>query len=128
MTDRIHLGAMVFQGHHGYSEEEREQPQPFEVDVLLSLDLAPAGGTDDLAMTVDYAVVYRLVREVVESTSFRLLETLAEAIAQEVLSGHARVDAVEVRVRKPRVQLGGPIGRAGVEIHRRRAGGSDGLL
>jgi dihydroneopterin aldolase len=97
-------------------------PQPFEVDVELVLDLAPAGTTDDLAKTVDYGQVYEVVRRNVESASYRLLETMAEAISREIL-GTFPVDEVAVRVRKPAVQLGGPLDYAGVEIRRRRSTG-----
>jgi dihydroneopterin aldolase len=54
-----------------------------------------------------------------ESTTYRLLEALAEAISHEIL---AVFDVLEVgvRIRKPAVQLGGPLDYAAVEIWRRR--------
>jgi dihydroneopterin aldolase len=97
-------------------------PQPFEVDIELALDLKEAGTADDLAKTVDYGAVYEVVRRNVESASYRLLETMAQAISGEIL-GTFPVDEVVVRVRKPAVQLGGPLDYAGVEIRRRRARG-----
>ena len=48
-----------------------------------------------------------------------LIETLAAAIAREVLAAFP-VDEVGIIVRKPAVQLGGPLDHAAVEIHRRR--------
>ena len=110
-------------GRHGYYEHELEAPQPFEVDVELALNLQPAGVDDDLEQSVDYQRVYDVVRQIVESTSFRLLEALAEAISHEILSDFAAVEEVGVRVRKPAVQLGGPLDHAGVEIWRRRSPG-----
>ena len=47
MTDRILLSRMRFEGRHGVTDEERAEPQPFEVDVELELDLQPAGIDDD---------------------------------------------------------------------------------
>ena len=85
MSDRIELHGMVFQGRHGVLPSERVEPQPFEVDVVLALDLQPAGLADDLSRTIDYGVVFEEVRRIVESTSYRLIEALAEAIAQEIL-------------------------------------------
>jgi len=67
---------MVFQGRHGYYEHEQVRPQRFEVDVELVLNLQPAAVDDDLEQTVDYARVYRVVRQIVESTTYRLLEAL----------------------------------------------------
>jgi dihydroneopterin aldolase len=88
--------------------------------VELVLNLQPAGTDDDLAKSVDYAAVYGIVRQVVESTSFRLLEAIAEAISHEILS-EVPVLEVGIRVRKPAVKLGGPLDYAGVEIWRRRS-------
>ncbi|OGO56873.1 MAG: dihydroneopterin aldolase [Chloroflexi bacterium RBG_16_72_14] len=119
MSDRIVLDGMVFQGTHGVYPEEQVTPQPFEVDVELGLNLQPAGLSDDLAQTVDYARVYETCRVIVESTRFNLVEAIAEAIAHELLADFP-VSEVTVRVRKPQVRLGGPLRAAGVEIRRRR--------
>lgn len=110
---------MRFMGRHGYYEHELVQPQPFEVDVELVLNLQPAGVDDDLTRTIDYGRVYEIVRQIVESTSFRLLEAIAEAISHELLA-RFEVHEVSIRVRKPAVQLGGPLDHAAVEIWRRR--------
>jgi FolB domain-containing protein len=121
MTDRIVLRNMQFRGRHGVYPFEQFAEQPFEVDVELVLNLQPAGVEDDLERSVDYSRVYAICRQIVESTSYRLLEALAEAIAHEILSAH-EVDEVCVRIRKPEVDLGGPLDWAGVEIRRRRTG------
>ncbi len=120
MSDRILLQNMVFEACHGVNDVERREAQRFEVDVEMSLDLQPAGEADELARTIDYREVFAITREVVESTSYQLIEALAEAIAHAVLARFQEMDEVMVRVRKPQVQLGGPLDFAGVEIRRRR--------
>jgi dihydroneopterin aldolase len=121
MTDRISLTNMVFRARHGVNDWEKAEPQRFEVDVELAVDVQPAGLEDDIARTVDYRGVYATTRQVVESTTFNLIEALAEAIAHELLGGQPLVHEVVVRVRKPEVQLGGPLDHASVEIRRVRA-------
>jgi 7,8-dihydroneopterin aldolase/epimerase/oxygenase len=121
LSDRIVLTNMQFQGRHGYYDHELTTPQAFEVDVELHLDLQPAGLDDDLTKTVDYAEVYGATRQIVESTSFHLLEALAEAISHELLADFP-IAEVGVRIRKPEVKLGGPLDHASVEIRRRRPG------
>jgi dihydroneopterin aldolase len=119
MTDRILLNDMVFMGRHGVLEEEQRSDQPFHVDVELGLDLHPAGVDDDLTRTVDYGPVFETCRSVVESTRFRLIEALAEAIAHELLADFP-IDEVTVRVRKPNAPIDGRFAYVGVEIQRRR--------
>ena len=121
MPDRIVLDGMVFQARHGVHDREKVNAQRFEVDVELLLDLQPAGLEDDLARTLDYGRVYETVRTIVESTTFNLIEALAEAIAHELLSDFPALEEVVVRVRKPEVQLGGPLNFAGVQVRRRRS-------
>jgi dihydroneopterin aldolase len=120
VSDRIVLHNIQVQGRHGYYDHELAAPQPFEVDVELVLNLQPAGVDDDLEKSVDYGRVFDIVTQIVESTSFRLLEALAEAISHEILSEFPIVE-VGVRVRKPSVQLPGRLDYAGVEIWRRRS-------
>ena len=121
MTDRIVLAGMAFQARHGVEEREKLEAQRFEVDVELFLDLQPSGLEDDLTRTVDYARVYQTVRQIVESTTYDLIEALAEAIAHEVLGQEPNADEIVVRVRKPEVRLGGPLDFAGIEIRRMRS-------
>ena len=121
MPDRIYLDGMVFQARHGVHDREKVNAQRFEVDVELLLDLQPAGLEDDLARTLDYGRVYETVRTIVESTTFNLIEALAEAIAHELLSDFPGLEEVTVRVRKPDVQLSGPLRFAGVQVRRRRS-------
>lgn len=122
MSDRIVLAGMGFRARHGVHDWEKVEAQRFEVDVELALDVQPAGLDDDLTKTVDYGNVYAITRQIVESTTFNLLEALAEAIAHEVLGEHRQVEEVVVRIRKPEVRLDGPLDYAAVEIRRRRKG------
>lgn len=121
MPDRIILTNLQLEGVHGVHDWERQAPQPWEVDVELVLDLAIAGRTDDLAATIDYGPVARLVASVVEGRTYQLIESIAEAIAADVLAAYPSVGEVVVRVRKPAVQLAVPVDHASVEITRRRA-------
>src|SRR5450755_372360 len=120
VSDRIVLNDMVFQGRHGVSEAEQRTDQPFHVDVEMVLNLQPAAVEDDLARTVDYAAVFEVARTVVESTSYRLIEALAEALAQEVLRAFPPITEVGIRVRKPKAPIEGTLAWAGVEIWRQR--------
>ena len=122
MSDRIVLHNMVFQGRHGVYDHEQREAQPFHVDVELVLNLQPAGVDDDLEKSVDYGAVFDATRQIVESTSFKLIEALAEAIAHELLVDFPAVTEVGVRVRKPNAPIDGTFDYAGVEIWRQKSG------
>lgn len=117
--DEITLRGMRFLGRHGVEVDERLEPQPFEVDVVLHADLRRAGEHDDLARTIDYSVAFEIARRVVEEESFRLIETIAETIARDLFARLA-VDDLEVRVRKPKAPLPGAFETVEATIRRRR--------
>jgi dihydroneopterin aldolase len=111
--DRLSLLGMRFSARHGVLPREKEEPQPFVLDVVLHAHLLDAAARDDLAATVDYAALYDLVAAIVTGPSFDLIEALAGAIARAVLTATdaSIVEAVEVAVRKPdalAAELDGP--------------------
>jgi dihydroneopterin aldolase len=118
--DKIRIERLECYGYHGVFPEENRLGQRFIVDVELGLDLAPAGTSDDLALSVDYADVCRLVRDVVEHHRYRLIETVAETIASRILDTYTRVKETTVRVWKPHPPVPIRFGGVSVEIHRRR--------
>lgn len=121
--DRIFLEGMVFYGFHGVSPEEKSRGQRFIVDVELHTDLEPAARSDSLEDTVNYGDVFRLVKAIMEGPRHNLIESLAQEIANRVLSEYP-VGEVRVRVKKPEVSIKGSIlSSAAVEIVRKNAAG-----
>jgi dihydroneopterin aldolase len=120
--DRLSLVDMRFTGRHGAVEGEQEDPQAFEVDVILHANLSLAAQGDELSATVDYRVVAELARAVVEGPSVTLIETLAGDIAADILfaTEASVVDAVEVSVRKPEAALGVELETVEVTLLRQR--------
>jgi dihydroneopterin aldolase len=89
-------GLEVF-GRHGVLAEEKRDGQTFVYDVELEVDEPAADRIED---AVDYRLVSDCVREVSDSRSFDLIESLAGAVADALIARHA-VARVRVRVRKP---------------------------
>ena len=120
--DRLSLLGMRFEARHGVHDWEKETAQPFEVDLVLHADLGPAAERDDLAATADYGALHGVVREIVEGRSFDLIEALAGAIANAALAATdpSVVDAVEVRVRKPKAPIDGAFDTVEAALLRRR--------
>ena len=118
--DRVVLRGLRGFGRHGWFDWEREQGQEFVVDVELVVDTSPAAASDDLADTVDYGALATDVVAVVEGEPVRLVETLAQRIA-DVCLRRDLVDAVTVTVHKPQAPVQVPVADVAVTIHRRRA-------
>jgi dihydroneopterin aldolase len=95
-------GLEIF-GRHGVGEEERRDGQVFLFDVTLEVT-EPA--EDAIGATVDYRAVRDALRELSDARSYKLLESLATAAAEAVVTRFA-VDSATVRVRKPGVAWAG---------------------
>ena len=104
-------------GVHGVLPEEQARPQPFQVDVELTVDMSSAGTSDALEDTVDYSAVAEAVSRVVSSERYQLLERLATRIA-EVCSVDERVTGVAVTVRKLHPPVRAMVEHVAVRIER----------
>jgi dihydroneopterin aldolase len=108
----------------GAYAHELAAPQPVRIDIDLGvmddsglpMSRGPVG-KDDLSRVVDYARIAATARAIVESGHVRLVETLAERIAEAALSDQ-RVLLARVRVAKLAAMP--DAGAVGVEIERRR--------
>ncbi len=106
----------------GVYPEERGRVQPLELDVALFLD-ARAAAKGGLAHTVDYARLSGELRFLLESCSFLLLESAADALCRYVLAPptgdgmRAQVKAVTLRLCKPHALA--DLGVASLTVHRR---------
>lgn len=119
MSDQIVIKGISAKGFHGVLDHEKRDGQTFVVDVVMEVDLAPAGASDDLADTVNYAEVAGDVVGIIEGESLDLIEAVAERIATAVLT-RPLVEAVEVVVHKPEAPVGHPFTDVQVRVRRER--------
>lgn len=115
--DVLRLKNMLFHAYHGVWDEEREVGQRFQVDVEIYDDFSVAGKSDRLKDTIDLYRVYQVVEEVVVRRQFKLVEALAETIAQALLQ-EFDIREILVRVRKPNSPIKGISDGIEVEIVR----------
>lgn len=116
-TVTVTLEGMEFYAFHGVHDYELERGARFVVDLAMRL---PAPGSDTLPETVDYARVYRVVEGVVTGRRFKLIESVAAAVADAVLGTEPRVESVHVRVHKPHAPLPGVVRDVHCDLERRR--------
>jgi len=99
MADVIHIEALEIHTHIGVSELERAEPQRLTVTLTLESQRDFHALADRIEEAVDYAAVCETVKAVAAARPRRLLETLAEELAAELL-GRYPLRRVEVEVRK----------------------------
>lgn len=69
----------------GIYDWEREIRQTVVIDLEMATDVAQAAATDNIADAVNYKAVGKRLVQFVEGSSFQLVETLAERMAEIVL-------------------------------------------
>jgi D-erythro-7,8-dihydroneopterin triphosphate epimerase len=84
----------------GVHEEERRRERDIVINVRLEYDASKAVRTDSLDDALDYKRIRDCIVAVVQETKSKLLETLAEVIAQE-LSKDVRISRLQLEVDKP---------------------------
>ncbi|MCP3029672.1 dihydroneopterin aldolase [Halobacillus sp. A5] len=118
--DQIQLNGMEFWGYHGLFPEENKLGQRFYVDLELEMDLKPAGRSDDMDLSIDYGEVYEVTKKVVEGKTRKLVETVADHLADELLQQFTQLAACRVKVTKPDPPIPGHYKSVAIDIYRRK--------
>lgn len=103
--DKIILKGLRVQANHGVYPSEKEQGQPFELDLTLYADLHEARHDDDLAKTINYADVAALVQAVMQEQSCDLIEHAAQRVAKRLLDAFPILLSVDVTLKKPQAPI-----------------------
>ena len=119
MADTIFLEGIQIPAALGVTAAERQMRRPVTLDIEIERDLGEAGRSDNIRQTVHYKRVFEVVEDVASNHGHKLVEALGERIAEAVL-GKFDVDAVTVRVRKPK-PIAGVLDYAGIRIRRERS-------
>lgn len=99
--DCISIKDLEVFAHHGLLPEETILGQKFLVSTKLFLSTRQAGITDDIKCSIDYGNVCHLIKDIMENNTYKLIEALAEDIADHLLIDFPSVNSVEVEIKKP---------------------------
>ncbi len=101
-ADRIFIRELLIRCIIGVDAHERQEKQDVLVHITLDVDLRRAGRSDAIEDTVNYKVLKKQILRMAENSRFRLIEALAQRIADECLKDD-RIRRVHVVVEKPGV-------------------------
>lgn len=118
--DKLILRELHFIARHGVLPIEHENSQHFSATLELELPLAAAGQHDRLDETIDYCAVQAVVRQIIEGSHRKLIETLAESVAAALLLAFPLLVAVTVEILKPRPPVDFQFAGVAVRIRRTR--------
>ncbi|MCQ2195417.1 MAG: dihydroneopterin aldolase [Paludibacteraceae bacterium] len=113
---KILLEKMRFHAFHGVMPEETIVGGEYEVSIALDTDFSKAMETDDLEGTINYAIVFDLVRQEMHIPS-KLIEHVAGRIMKSVKQNFPQVEAIEVRVSKLNPPVNGDMAQATVVVN-----------
>ncbi len=118
--DRIRIKGLEVFANHGVFEEENVLGQKFIVNLDMYMSTRKAGINDDIRESVDYGEVCILVKDAMTSKNYKLIESVAEAIAAEILLKYPEISEVDVEVEKPWAPVMMPLQTVSVKINRKR--------
>ncbi|MBQ0043344.1 MAG: 2-amino-4-hydroxy-6-hydroxymethyldihydropteridine diphosphokinase [Lachnospiraceae bacterium] len=118
--DEIRIKGLKVFAHHGCLPEETRNGQDFYVNATLYVDNRYASVNDDLNKVINYAeVVSEITKEMQENTC-KLIETVAENVAERVLVSFGLCRAIDVEIVKPDAPIDAQFESVAVKIHRKR--------
>ena len=119
--DEIVIEKLKVSGKHGCEAIERQVTGNFEVSMRLFADLNAAAKTDSLDDTIDYPAAMAIVEGVFAGESVRLIEKLADLVAQRMFERFQKLSSIEVEVAKIGVKVGYDFSQISVKINRDRS-------
>lgn len=115
----IFVNDIQLHAYHGVMPQEQLTGNDYLVSVSAQYPIDKAITTDEVQHTLNYAMVYDIVKEEM-SISSKLVEHVAGRIAQHLMKQFADISAVQVRVTKLNPPMGAQCAGAGVEVEMTR--------
>ena len=98
--DIIYIDDLKIETVVGIFDWERKIKQLVSINLQMATDIRQAAATDDIQYTLDYKTIAKRIIGFVEASEFFLVETLAEKIAELVMS-EFQVPWLQLRLSKP---------------------------
>ena len=117
--DKICIKNINLFGYHGVLPEEKTLGQPFEIDVEVITSLNDISYNDNLSSSIDYLLLYEIVKEEFFLKKYNLIETIGEKISLRLLKIN-NILSVKIRIRKPNAPINGIFDYVGIEINREK--------
>lgn len=118
--EKIKIKGLEIFAYHGVNPEEKQDGQPFILDITLKADLGKARCSDRLEDTVNYAAVRKVAQAAFTAQKYDLIERAAQAVCDAVLSGFPAVQEITLTLKKPQAPMNAVFDYVAVEIVQQR--------
>jgi dihydroneopterin aldolase len=119
-TADFEVKGLTLHGRHGALEAERSLGQHFIVDIRLTAGVGEALTSDRVEDTIHYGHVIKAAIATFEARWYNLIEALAAAIADDLLTRFDKIERVSVTVHKPAAPVAALIADLSTTVERRR--------
>ena len=116
--DKIKIENLEVFAKHGVFPEENVLGQKFLVSATMFTDTRRAGLTDELTASIHYGEVSQLIDRYLKEHTYKLIERVAESLAEELLLHTAGLEKIILEIKKPWAPVGLPLESVSVEIER----------
>ena len=116
--DRIRIEDLEIFAYHGVFPEENTLGQKFVISADLYTDTRKAGLKDDLAESIHYGEVCAFMELYLKKHTYKLLESAAEHLAEELLLKYESLKKIRLEIKKPWAPIRLPLKTVSVEIVR----------
>lgn len=114
---KITLENMEFHAYHGCLEHEKTLGNTFIVSLTMDLNTTFAGKSDELSDTLNYQLVYDVVKQEMEIPS-KLIEHVGQRIVEKVCSSFTQITTLKLKLSKLNPPLGGKVDAVSIEIEK----------
>ena len=113
VRSEIFLNSVHFYAFHGVMPQEQKVGGEFLVDLRVGYPIEKAMETDEVSDTLNYAELYALVKQEMETPS-RLLEHVAGRIIHAIRDRFPQVSSINLKITKKNPPMGADCDGAGV--------------
>ena len=112
---KVFLKDIILYGYHGIHDLERKVGTEFSININMDIDLSES--TITLDDTIDYSVVFSLLKEEFSIAS-PLLENLAIRISERIKSVYPLMNKIQLNIIKHNAPIEGFQGEVGIEFEK----------
>lgn len=110
-------GVKIF-AYHGVNQDENKNGQFFFIDIKIKVNKNPALLKDNIDYTVSYSTINKLIINIATKQTYKLIETLAVTIADQILYKFPYIHSVKIKVSKPFAPMKGDFKNVSVTVKR----------